>query len=196
MTEVHIICYYIFSYLESNVPQNRRKGMSSTLAEEEASKHKIWFAVWAPVVIGLFKTTEVLFESLKKFEVNKNALNLLYQPGFTLAQKEEKVTLCRATVQSLTGKTISTTQEIFDAIKKVGHLCPAEVGPALRVQFLDQQREEWLRVAMEPIPVKPTVDVGDIFVVECKENGEMALDVLFAPPHYIWHGDDIFIFCE
>lgn len=168
--------------------------MSLRLVKEEVSEHEIKFAFWGSVVIGLFKTMSVLFESLKNFETKENAINILNQPGFTLAQKEKKLFLCSATVRDLTGKGIATTQEILDAVEKVGYLCPAEVGPALRVQYCNQPRAQWLRVAMEPIPVKPTVDVGDIFVVEHKRNGELALDVLFAPPSYIWDGDDIFLF--
>ena len=173
--------------------------MSLHAVEQEVQTHEVRFSLWRSVTIGLYKRLEILLLSMEKFKIKKEVLAFLCQPAFALAQKEQKIFLCRASVVDLTGKMIATTTEIFDAIKRVGDLCPAEVGPALRDQYLDQYMEinpknKFPRIAMEPIPVKETVDVGDVFVVECKEDGTLSLDALFAPPWYVWDGEDIFVF--
>lgn len=168
--------------------------MSLHVVEHEVHNHEIRFSLWRSVTIGLYKRLENVLLSMEKFEIKKEVLAFLCQPAFALTQKEQKIFLCKASVMDLTGKMIATTTEIFDAIKMVGDLCPAEVGPALRDQYTNQPKDEWLRIAMEPIPVKETIDVGDVFVVECKKDGSLSLDALFAPPWYVWDGNDIFVF--
>ena len=149
------------------------------------------FAVWKTVRIGVHKNLGALTKALKKFRVSDWALDILGKPAFTLAQTEEDVALCSATVKELTGKNQATTTEIFDAIKRVGDLCPAEVGPALRESYLDQPKGEWLRVAMEPI--RDSLGYPDVFYVG-HDGGGLWLYAYCARPVDVWSGDDRFVF--
>lgn len=60
--------------------------------------------------------------------------------------------------------------ELLNRIKEVGGLCPAEVGPHLRLADKDQPCETWYWTAMEPI----TDSVGrpSVFCVGRLAGGE------------------------
>jgi len=151
------------------------------------------FAVWKTVKIGVYKNLDAVTTMLTKFKVSGWAKDILGKPVFTLAQvEEEDIDLAVATVKQLTGKDRATTKEIFDAIKRVGDLVPAEVGPALREQYLDQPNGEWLRIAMEPI--EDSDGNLSVFSVGCSDSG-LWLDANYAFPGSVWGGGDRFIFC-
>jgi hypothetical protein len=149
------------------------------------------FPIWKTVRIGVHKNLNALTKAMKKFRVSDWARDVLGKPAFTLAQTEEDIVLCSATVKELTGKNQATTTEIFDAIKRVGELCPAEVGPALRDQYLDQPKGEWLRVAMEPIC--DSRGLLNVFYVE-HGDGELWLYADYANPSAVWNGGNRFVF--
>ena len=71
-------------------------------------------------------------------------------------------------------------------------LCPAEVGPQLRLQYTDQPRGEWLVIAMEPIADS---DGGlDGFRVGRSVGGRSWLYAGCGSPSYFWFADDRFVF--
>ena len=71
-------------------------------------------------------------------------------------------------------------------------LCPAEVGPQLRLQYTDQPRGEWLVIAMEPIADS---DGGlDGFRVGRSVGGRSWLSAGCGSPGYFWFADDRFVF--
>ena len=149
------------------------------------------FAVWKTVKIGVHKQLDILISALSKFRLSDWAKDVLGKPAFMLAQTEEDIDLCVASVKELTGKNQATTTEIFDAIKRVGDLCPAEVGPALREQYTDQPKGEWLRIAMEPI--NDSADAPRVFRVE-HDDVELWLNAYYAKPDYVWAGVYRFVF--
>jgi hypothetical protein len=72
-------------------------------------------------------------------------------------------------------------------------LCPADLGPHLRLEYKDQPLNERLYVAMKPI----TASDGEprIFVVANNADG-LSLDAVRARPDDQWAPDDKFVFCE
>ena len=149
------------------------------------------FFVWRTVRIGVHKNLEALNRALLKFRVSDWAKDIMGMLAFTLAETEESISLCSATVTELTGKNQATTTEIFDVIKRVGGLLPAEVGPALREQYLDQPDGEWLFVAMEPIC--DSVGYLSVFYVERRDD-ELWLNANYARPAFVWDGVRRFVF--
>ena len=138
------------------------RGLSKVLAEVlSPPENTVEFPVFKTIKLGTHKSVNDLRSSLKD---NGNRISdwgddILGR--IALAESETEVTLHMATVKELTGKDWATNREINEAIRSKGYdLCPAEVGPQLRLQYSDQPNGEWIRVAMEPI----TASYGDLRV--------------------------------
>ena len=82
-----------------------------------------------------------------------SAAELIGRPAFTLSKTRTEVTLVVLSVSELGFKDEGATmKEIYARAQQLGlELCPAEVGPQLRLQYLDQPLGEFLHIAMKPI---------------------------------------------
>jgi hypothetical protein len=98
------------------------------------------------------------------------------RPAFALSRTRTVVDLVVLSVSELGfGKPGASLKDIYARAKSLGFaLCPAEVGPQLRLQYLEQPPGEVLHIAMEPIAKYE----GDL-VSLALENGEWGL-VLFG----------------
>ncbi len=77
------------------------------------------------------------------------AIDMLANKAFTAAIKEQEIDLVVMSVKELGFKRITRYHQICARAKELGlELCPAEVGPQLRLQYLDQPKNEWLVIAM------------------------------------------------
>lgn len=100
------------------------------------------------------RTAEDFRAALKKVwaEVGQWGNGCLEKPGFTVASQEIEVDLLNVSLWNLGFKSGAHLHSILMKGIDLGlHLCPAETGPQLRLQYLDQPKGEWLSVAMEPI---------------------------------------------
>ena len=81
------------------------------------------------------------------------AAEIIGRPGFTLSKARMDVNLVVLSVSELGFRDAgATTAEIYARAQQLGlELCPAEVGPQLRLQYLDQPLGEFLLIAMKPI---------------------------------------------
>lgn len=124
------------------------------------------------------------------------ARDIMGKPTFTTLPEPTEIELGWVTVRDLGFTKEPTTEELFTRIKEVGELCPAEVGPHLRLADKDQQRGTWYWVAMEPIS-----DSGgspDVFDVRRGGGGGRWLCALFASPDGRWNlgGTVVFRLCK
>ncbi|MDO8505334.1 MAG: hypothetical protein Q7S48_02035 [bacterium] len=109
-------------------------------------------APWKTVTLGTHGSVADL-----KAAFDKNGIRVTYYAMHMLAKtllatKVETVDLIMVTVDRLGFPNGATTEEIYARARKLGlKLCPAEVGPALRLAYPDQPENEWLEIAMEPI---------------------------------------------
>lgn len=155
------------------------------------------FKVWRTIKLGTgLKTADDFRKALKKSgnRISDWANDILGQPGFkaSVAQAPTEVDLCIATTAELTGKSEGgTTAEVLAGIKRVGDLCPAEVGPQLRQQYPDQPKDEWLLIGMEPITASG--GVPEVFGVE-PGGGELWLCGSDGDPDFFWSGDYRWVF--
>lgn len=116
-------------------------------------KPEFQFKVWKTVKLGLYKTPAKYRKALEAADI---------QIGSYAGQILEKITVSPAVTEVDLSEPFTvadigfTSTTRYDAIKKRivelgGELCPNEVGPAERLQYLDQPKGEWFRTAMEPL---------------------------------------------
>ena len=118
-------------------------------------------------------------------KVSSEANGILGNSAFTVAVKKIKIDLAIKSVDELGFKDGATRQKIYGRANELGlDLCPAEVGPQLRLQYKDQPEEEHLIVAMNPIA--DSDGALELFLVERDDSG-LWLDSYYDFPGYIWY---------
>jgi hypothetical protein len=106
--------------------------------------------------------------------------------------KKQKVDLVVKTVAELGFPDGGTVKEIYTKAKEQGlKLCPAEVGPALRLALKNQPIGEWLLIAMEPISGRRAHP--SFFYVASDGDGQWLLADYGAPADF-WDAGLRFVF--
>lgn len=153
-------------------------------AREAAMPHE--FPVWKTIQIG-GKSREQLLQELKAANcgVTSWAEDIMGKEAFTTLSEPESIDLARVEVRELGFTKNPTTAEIWARIRELGHdVCPAEVGPHLRLQFSDQPKGDYFWVAMEAI-----ADSGgdpNIFFVDRLDDGRRWLHADYVRPGDRW----------
>ncbi|MBI2475178.1 hypothetical protein HYV69_02000 [Candidatus Uhrbacteria bacterium] len=150
------------------------------------------FPVRWTVTLGLHKTPEAYEKALESagLKISDWARNLLKKMTYSKTQVE--VNLTSATIAELGLPNGGTTKEVYSAIlAQGGQLCPAEVGPALRLIYKDQTKGEWLQIAMRAISASD----GDFLVFDIGHNKDgLWLTAYEGHPGNRWDFDDHFVF--
>ena len=141
------------------------------------------------------QTKEQLEAALERagFKISDYARHMMRSEDFETAKQKEQNNLVRLTVDALfnDGRT-HTIAEIYKKAEEFGlELCPAEVGPHLRLHYQEQPLGEWLSIAMKTI-ADPD---GDPFVfnVARHEDGSW-LSISGAWPDEEWYSRYLFVF--
>jgi hypothetical protein len=88
----------------------------------------------------------------------------------------------------------ATSDELFERACELGlSLCPVEVGPFLRLQYLDQPQGFWITIASQKLSGDPEFPNG--FYVRRLEDG-LWLRGYIASDDHVWDADDHFVFCK
>lgn len=110
----------------------------------------------------------------------------------TLSKSKKSLDLVILTVKELGFPEGAQLKDIYEAADAQGlDLCPAEVGPQLRLQYPDQPSGEWLIIAMKPI--KDSVGVLRLFHV-CHVGSGRWLYADRGKPVFFWHPVYRFVF--
>lgn len=113
--------------------------------------------------------------------------DILDQTKFS--QKMEKYELVRFTVAELGFSSGATTDEIYKKAEELGlELCPAEVGPHLRLQY---SGKEWMLIAMKQISDR--CGFPNVFILY-SDARQLRLYASYAGPASRWDPDGKFIF--
>ena len=149
---------------------------------------------WKTIQLGAHSSADVLREALVSAGINVSnwAGDILQK--VKVATKPQEVNLIIVTVAELGFPDGATRKDIYEKALELGfELCPAEVGPELRLQYADQPMYEWLRIAMEPI----TVSVGSLGVFRVvRDSDGLWLFRGLGHPGSFWYGDNRWVFCR
>jgi hypothetical protein len=111
--------------------------------------------VWKRVALGEFRNSFALRNALDAADcgVGDLAEEAIARPTFTLSTTKTEVDLVVVSPAELglAGESV-TLKDVYDRAETLGlSLAPAEVGPALRLQYRDQPIGEFLHIGMKPI---------------------------------------------
>lgn len=116
------------------------------------------------------------------YSVSNWARKAMVWPAFTTLSEATTLKLGWITVQNLGFTEEPTMTELFTRIKEVGALCPAEVGPHLRLADKDQKRGTRYEIAvLEPTAGLTPEGNPNFFCVGRDGDGERWLDADY--PH-------------
>ena len=103
----------------------------------------------------------------KNIYVSDWANQLMEKEDFTILQSTETADLVRLTVKDLGFPDGATTDEIYQKATELGlELCPAEVGPRLRLSY---QGSDWMYIGMKQISDRGGYPV--VFSLACDDAG-------------------------
>jgi hypothetical protein len=153
------------------------------------------FPLWKTVKLGTgLKTADDFRRAFKKNNINIGGWgnDILGQSTFTTSDKETELNLVNVSVAELGFKNGATRKDIYYRAKELGlELCPAEVGPQLRLQYKDQPNGEWLLIGMEPISGSDGfLDVFDVG----RDGGDLWLDGSGGRADGFWDGCGRWVF--
>ncbi|MCX6722178.1 MAG: hypothetical protein NTY04_03235 [Candidatus Staskawiczbacteria bacterium] len=139
--------------------------------------------VWQTIKLGTgLKTGEDFYKALKENGFAAEGVrNMLGKPEFTVATKETEVDLVAVTVAELGFKDGADRKDVYAKAQQLGlQLCPAEVGPQLRLQYKFQHHETGFIIGMKPIcsSVFSSGDYLAVFDVE-EHNSNLLLAPYF-----------------
>jgi hypothetical protein len=147
------------------------------------------------IKLGTHMDADTLRKAMKKsgYQIGPWADDILGKPGFTVSSKEVEVDLLVASVAELGFSRGASYKDVCARAAELGlELCPAEVGPQLRLQYDDQPAGDWLRIAMHPI-VDSDGHLG-IFAVGCDYFEPCLRGGDNGRAETIWNASEHFVF--
>ena len=111
--------------------------------------------VWRKVTLGTRKGVDGYREALEavSIRVGDDADEILGRPAFPYARTKTDVELALLSVAELGVEAeTASLSEVYKRAGQIGlELCPAEVGPQLRLDYRNQPLSEVLHIAMMPV---------------------------------------------
>jgi hypothetical protein len=160
-----------------------------------ALRHTVATArVWRTVKLGKHPLPALYRSAIidSKMRIGDWANEMLLK--LSIAAEELEVPLVNLSVEQLGFERGACTMDLYAQALLIGlQLCAPEVGPALRLQYSQQPRDEQICVAMEAIGASDGLPV--IFVVESDRTG-LWLFGCRARPGTLWSAADRFVFAR
>lgn len=148
--------------------------------------------VWREITLGTLRSGEAYRRVLKQQDAMLPVGTLRALERLSVARTPTYLDLITASVGELGLEDGVDTHAVLQAARELGlELCPAEVGPALRLQYWEQPRE-WLTIGMEPIPGKDGTPI--VFIVG-RVRDTRWLRVQATPPNG-WSKHKRFVFVK
>jgi hypothetical protein len=121
------------------------------------------FQIWRTITLGTYNGVDAYRRALESagIKIGDAADEILGRPTFSYGTMKTDVELVLVSAADLGVETESSLAEVYKRARQVGlELCPAEVGPQLRLEYRNQPRGEALTIAMEPVATysgEPTI---------------------------------------
>lgn len=139
--------------------------------------------------------------------MNKYGEKLLSDDKFTSSKTKYSLETVELTVRALGFPNGATLPEIFKRAKELGlELCPLELGPYLRLQYLEQPEDSKGTLLSQHQAPSGSITIASEVVSEDddfpkgfylrKINGMLWLRGYIADHQHVWNRDDHFIFCQ
>lgn len=139
-----------------------RRFLAGELVVKQVTRN---WPIWKTIKLGTgIKDANGFCQAIKdaKMIISERANDIIRKPEFTVANQEMEVDLVKVTVDDLGLDDHVRLDQTYDRAKSLGlELCPAEVGPQLRLQYIGNL---WIIVGMKPI--RNSGDELSIFGVE------------------------------
>ena len=112
------------------------------------------FQIWRRTTLGSYKGVDAYRDALDaaKIKIGDAADEILGRPAFPYVSGKMDVELTVVSAAELGVESKSALADVYNRARQLGLvLCPAEVGPQLRLDYRDQPLGESLIIAMEPV---------------------------------------------
>jgi hypothetical protein len=112
------------------------------------------FQIWRTITFGTYKGVDAYRDALDlaRIKIGDTADEILGRPPFPYARTKTDVELAVLSAADLGVESESSLADVYKRARQVGlELCPAEVGPQLRLDYRNQPLGEALNIAMEPV---------------------------------------------
>src|SRR6266511_243009 len=111
--------------------------------------------IWRTITLGPYKGVDAYRDALDlaKIKIGDSADEILGRPAFPYVTTKTDVELAVLSAADLGGESDqSPLAEVYQRARQAGlELCPAGVGPQLRLEYRNQPLGEALDIAMEPV---------------------------------------------
>ena len=113
-------------------------------------------SIWKTITVGGSKGANALRDAMDaapcRILIGDDADEILGRPAFPFIKSPVELDLVVLSVFELGFSDRASLHDIYArAVAQGFELCPAEVGPALRLNYLDQPLGEFLHIAMRPV---------------------------------------------
>lgn len=145
------------------------------------------------IEIGTYKDVNSLYKSLEESGtlIGDQARNILNKTRLGFKQSLDLVVLSAEELGFPRGAIL---RDIYEVAKSQGlDICPAEVGPQLRLQYPDQPKGEWLTITMKPIK---DVNGDPLLFLVGHDGANRRLHACRSLPNDPWCGHRHFVFCR
>ncbi len=170
--------------------------LSGELIVKSATPTDLVLKVWKTIKLGTgLKNADAFRKAIKQsgMYLGDYANQIIGKSAFTASETEMDANLVVVSIGELGFKKGATRGEIYERAQSLGlSLCPAEVGPQLRLQYTDQPKREWLVIGMEPIADSG----GDLFLFDVgrRGGGGQWLGTYYDRADGVWGADFRFVF--
>jgi hypothetical protein len=112
------------------------------------------FQIWRTTTLGSYKGVNAYRDAFDaaKIKIGDAADEILGRPAFPYVRGKTDLELTVVSAAELGVESESALADVYKHARRLGLvLCPAEVGPQLRLDYRDQPLGESLIIAMEPV---------------------------------------------